>query len=269
MKRLIFLALILCSSSAFAMVVQPVGASSQVLIPAAGSVQGAFGAFFRSDITIVNLAGHDQTVTLQWLPEAATGQAASTTTIQIPALSGVRSSDFVSEFLHQTGLGSIIVTGTAPGGVGLDTTARLFVSSRIWTPISGGGPGTTSQSFPTIPVSTINTPIAAFFGTGGADNVSNYRVNIGIVNLDPVNAQTFVVQVASPPPVPPAKIVTLPPLTMEQVPLGNGLPVSAQLQVQNVTSAATRSNFWTAYATSTDNSTNDSWSELAVVGTTP
>jgi hypothetical protein len=38
-----------------------------LLIAAAGSVPGANGTFFRSDISIVNYRGQDQLVSLQWL----------------------------------------------------------------------------------------------------------------------------------------------------------------------------------------------------------
>jgi len=165
MKRLLLIAALLVSTSSFATVVQPVGAASQVLIPAAGSTAGANGTFFRSDISIINLTTHDQNVVLQWLPQAGSGGSNSSAIVTIPAFTGVRSSDFVSDFLHQTGLGSIIVTGATTGG-GIDSTARLYVSSRIWSPQPGTS-GTVSQSFPAIPLSTINTPAAALFTVSG------------------------------------------------------------------------------------------------------
>ncbi len=249
----------------FAAVVQPVGAASQVLIPAAGSTAGANGTFFRSDITILNLMSHDQTVSLQWLPQADSGGTNVTKTITIPALSGIRSADFVAQYLETSGLGSIVVTGLASGG-GIDSTALLSVYARIWSP-QPNALGAVSQSFPAIPTSTINTQIAALFGVGGADNATNYRVNVGIVNLDPVNAQTFVVSVVSAPPVPPAKTVTIPPMSMQQVSVGDGLPVSTQIQVRNTTASGTHSNFWTAYSSTVNDTTGDAWSDMAVAGT--
>jgi hypothetical protein len=266
MKQLLFLTAIFLATSSFAGVVQPIGAASQVLIPAAGSTAGANGTFFRSDISIINLASHDQTVVLQWLPQAGSGGNNSTATITLPALTGTRSSDFVNQVLNQTGLGSIIVTGTANGTT--DSTARLYVSSRIWSPEPGTA-GTTSQSFPAIPLNTINTPIAALFAVGGADNPANYRVNVGVVNVDPTQTQTFVVQLLNPVGSPISQTITLPPMSMQQVSVGNGLATSSQVQVQNVTSSPARSNLWTAYSSTVDNVTGDAWSELAVVGTTP
>lgn len=263
MKRLLVIASLFVSTSAFASVVQPLGAAPQVLIPAAGNTAGANGTFFRSDISIINLSTHNQTVVLQWLPQAGAGSNSSVI-ITMPALSGIRSADFVNEYLHQTGLGSIIVTGAASGG-GIDTTARLYVNSRIWSPQPGTS-GTTSQSFPAIPVNTINTPVAALFAVSGADNPSNYRVNVGVVNVDPTNAQTFSISIPNTSLV---QTVTLPPMSMQQVGLGNGISPTAQILVQNATQSSTRSNLWTAYSSTVDNVTGDAWSELAVAGSAP
>lgn len=266
MKRLIFIAALFVSVSSFASVVQPVGAAAQVLIPAAGSTAGANGTFFHSDITIINLASHDQTVTLQWLPQADSGGSNMTKVITIPALTGIRSPDFVADYLQTTGLGSIIVSGVGSNGAA-DPSASIYVSARIWSP-QPATPGAVSQSFPAIPLSTVNTQIAALFGVGGADNPANYRVNVGVVNLDPINAQTYVVSVVSAPPVPPSHTFTLPPMSMQQVALGDGISISTQIQVQNTTSPGTRSNLWTAYSSTVDDTTGDAWSDMAVAGTT-
>ena len=263
MKPFIVAAVVLCATASFAMVVQPLGAASQVLILAAGSTPGQNGLFFRSDITIVNLATHDQTVLLQWLPQVG-ASSASNTLITINALSGVRSADFVRDIMNQSGLGSIIVSGVTINGAA-DSTARLVVNARIWTPQPGTN-GTTSQSFPVIPVNTINTPAAALFAVGGADDPPNYRVNVGLVNLDPNNAQAFFVNVGGSPA---GQKITLPPMTMQQILMGTGLASTAQISVQNQTPDATRSNLWSAYSSTINNITGDAWSELAVAGASP
>jgi hypothetical protein len=263
----LFSLLLLLATSLSASVVQPIGAAPQLLIPAAGSTPGLNGTFFRSDISIVNLANHDQTVSLQWLPQPGLTRPAPVT-ILLHALSGTRSSDFVQEILGQTGLGAIVVTGAAnTDGTGIDPTAKLFASSRIWSP-EPGTTGTTSQDMVTIPTSGINTPLAAIFGVGGADNQSQYRVNVGIVNLDPVNTQTFLVSFTAANGSQSLNQVTLPPMTMEQV--GAGVPFSPpEILIQNQTPAATRSNLWTAYGSTINNVTGDAWSEIAVAGTAP
>lgn len=265
MKPLVVIAVLLCAIPAFANVVQPLGAASQVLIPAAGSAAGANGTFFKSDISIINLSNHSQMIASQWLPQVGGGQPIQQT-ITIPALTGIRSADFVHDYFGVSGLGSIVIHGITSMGA-TDLTAALFVSSRIWTPQPGTN-GTTSQSFPAIPVNTVNTPAAALFSLGSIDNPNNFRVNVGIVNLDPNDAQTFAIQVPSLGPVPPAIMVTIPASSMQQISVGT--PSSpGQISIQNVTDAATRSNLWTAYGSTIDNVTGDAWSELAVAGTAP
>ena len=266
MKRLLAVVFSLVAMSASAAVVLPVGAASQVLVPAAGSAPGANGTFFRSDITIVNFANHDQLVALQWLPQAGNGTGPVTNTITIRAASGTRSGDFVHDYFNTSGLGSLIISGITSAGT-VDTTAALYVASRIWTPQPGTS-GTTSQSFPAIPLNAVNTPVAALFSLGGQDNPSNYRVNVGIVNIDPNNAQTFSISIPSLGPPPPAITVTVPPMSMQQVSIGSGFANVNQITIQNATASATRSNLWMAYGSTLDNTTGDAWSELAVAGTT-
>jgi hypothetical protein len=270
MKSSLLIVTTFCAATAFAAgvknesVVVPLTAVPQLLIPAAGSTPGANGTFFRSDIDIVNFASHDQMVKLQWLPQS--GMAGSSATITIRAQSGIRSADFVATYLNQTGLGSIIVTGVTSTGVP-DSSALLYVSSRIWTPQPGTN-GTTSQSLPAVPLSTVNTQVAALFAVGGADNPANYRQNVGIVNLDPNNAQTFLI--ALPTSLGPTQTaqVTIAPMSMQQVGIGSGLSPTQEVLIQNVTPAATRSNTWISYGSTVDNVTGDAWSELAVAGTT-
>src|SRR5438477_9481615 len=108
MKSILTLVFLLAATPAFAEVVQPVGAAPQILIPGAGSAAGANGTFFRSDITIVNLRNSDQNVLLQWLPQP--GGTGTAVVITIRAFSGIRSADFVRDYLNQSGLGAIIVT---------------------------------------------------------------------------------------------------------------------------------------------------------------
>ena len=262
MKRLFAFALLFVASTSFAGVVQPLGAASQILIPAAGSVAGANGTFFHSDISIINLGASDQQVLLQWLPQSGTGPTV-TNTITIAARSGIRSADFVRDYLNVSGLGALLISAQTSTGLP-DGTAALYVNSRIWTP-QPGTDGTTSQSFPAIPANTINTPAAALFAVGGPDNIANYRVNVGIVNLDPTNAQTFTVQIGGSPT---GFLVTVPALSMQQIALGSGLSATTQVSIRNATAAATRSNLWTAYGSTVDNFTGDAWSEIAVAGTT-
>lgn len=236
-------------------VVIPLGAAPQLILPAAGSVAGGNGTFFRSDITIINFANRAQQVELRWVPRV--GDTASVRTITIAALSGIGSEDFVTTVLGEQGLGSIIVTGLTDTGAP-DTTARLFASDRIWTN-EPGSIGTTSQSFNVVPPSTSAVSQQAIFGI---HRDSHYRANVGIVNLD-ASTQTFVITVAtsSATPVQESYTVTLPPMTMQQVSLLSG---TAPLTQVNVVRSGGASSSWLTYGSSVDNTTGDSWSELGI-----
>lgn len=257
MKSLSIIAIAFCAATGFS---QPVASAPELLIPVAGSTPGANGTFFKSDITLGNFAQRAQMVRLTWLPQGAT--ATYSTTITLNARSFIRSADFVHDYLGQSGLGAIIVTGV--NGFGLDQTASLYVASRVWTP-QPGTTGTTSQSLPAIPTSTINTTDAALFSLGGTGVGNGFRMNVGLVNLDPVNEQTLMI-VFTQSPLPFAIPVTVPPMSMQQGTLGSTNFFNPEILITNGTPVATRSNLWVAYGSTVDNVTGDAWSELAVPG---
>ncbi|MEO8215753.1 MAG: hypothetical protein ABI718_01605 [Acidobacteriota bacterium] len=242
--------------------VVPLTFSAKIVIPAAASKSGANGTFFRSDITVLNFADHMQRVQFRWLPQG--GGAGSTTTLDMQTFNGLRSGDFVAEVLNQSGLGSILVTAVTNDGLE-DPNGRLYAASRIWTP-QAGTTGTTSQSFPSVPFTSIDSPAATIFAMGAADDPDRYRVNVGIVNLDPVNTQQF--QIAIPTVLGPSPTVdvSIPPMSMQQVAFGNGVSPTSQFSIVNNSPAGSRSNAWIAYGSTVDNVTGDAWSELAVTG---
>jgi hypothetical protein len=235
----------------------PLGGAPQILIPAAGSVQGANGTFFRSDINLINYAGHDQVVQLRWLPNGVAGSTVAPRQITIRALSGIASEDFVTTILQQTGLGAILITGVDSAG-NADTTARLYATSRIWSNQPGLSSGTVSQTFSTLVPGNFNNSRLSLIGLK-RDN--NYRLNVGIVNLDPNNEQVFQVIAAATGAATEVTLVTVPPLSMVQAPITGAPMTNLQVVVQNA-STPTRTNTWTAYGSSVDNVTGDSWSEI-------
>ena len=158
---------------------QPLTASSRIVIPVAGNTEGALGTHYRSDITILNFRQSVQRVRLDWLPQAG-GTQIDPVFIDINAVSGSRYEDFVRQVLNVSGLGSIVVTGVTQAGIH-DPGALLWISSRIWTPQPETN-GTTSQSLMTIPFDSVNTTVASIFGLRRSNQ---YRLNVGIVNLDP------------------------------------------------------------------------------------
>src|SRR5438105_10010639 len=164
--------------------------TSQLLIAAAGSVVGLNGTFFRSDITIINYRTDAQTVRLNWLPQGTTGTGIAPVDITINAMSGISNEDFVTNALHQSGLGSILVTAITPDGQ-FDSLGKLHATSRIWSNQPGLSSGTVSQTFPIISVNDINSTRLLVLGQRRDDR---FRTNVGIINLDS-QAQTFQVTV--------------------------------------------------------------------------
>jgi hypothetical protein len=261
MKKLCLLSLLVFAFdiSAHAQLTAP---APQVLVPAAGSVAGLNGTFFRSDIAVFNYRQSAQNVVFQWLPQGQSGLAESITQITIPGLSGIISEDFVSARLGRSGLGAILVTAVRQDGQ-FDSLGSLFVTSRIWTPQANNSQGTVSQSFPAIDTGEINSSNIAILGQRIG---SQYRTNVGIVNLS-TTEQTFEVLQSSDDPTfaPVLQTVTIPPRALQQVTLLNSRSVVLQVRVRSLT--AIDPGQWVAYGSSIDNVTGDSWSSLGVVTT--
>jgi hypothetical protein len=255
-KTIIAFVVMLTAVTSFAQVVATRSSASQLLIPAAGAVDGGNGTFFRSDITLINYRATAQTVRLQWLPQNITGAGIPAIETTIAASSGFASEDFVTNVMMRSGLGAILVTGiTGPGG-DPDPAAQLVATSRIWTnqPSSSG---TTSQSLPSIATADINSTVVAILS---ARRDSRFRTNTGIVNLSQ-NAQRFQVFAAGASGTD-VQQVDVQPLSMVLflVP-GAASSIPLQIQVSNI-SATLRSSSWVAYASSVDNITGDAWTTL-------
>ena len=255
MKKLAFVLLII-SASAHAQLTSP---APQILVPAAGSVPGSNGTFFRSDIAIFNYRNVDQNVLIQWLPQGTSGVNGASNLIIISAFSGVISQDFVANVLHQSGLGAIVITAVNGSGQ-MDANAALFVTSRIWTPEPNKPEGTNSQSFPAIDTSKINSSNVAILGQRISDQ---YRANVGIVNLSTAT-QTFEVLQNSDDPTfaPVLQTVVVAPQSMQQISLLNTRAAALQIRVRAVTVVDPR--LWVAYGSSVDNVTGDSWSSPGI-----
>ncbi len=251
---LLTLALSLAALSASANLVQPLGSSHQILVPAAGSVAGANNTFFRSEITILNYRNADQEVQLLWLPQGGTPPTPRKLTIN--ARSGIASADFVAEVVGQTGLGSLVITGVFTNTDTADNAARLYVTSRIYT-AQPGTSGFVSQTFSTIPAQTINFTRLAMVGIR---RDAQYRLNVGVINVDSTRAQTLQITLGNSLGGTEVITVLVQPLSMQQVSFPGPPFANPQILVENITPLATRSTRWTTYASSIDNVTGDSWS---------
>ena len=262
MKKALLPILLLCSLPLFAQqrqfAISPdatmISPTPRLLFAGSGSVQGANGTFFHSDITVLNYRTVAQRVAFTWIP--AGQSAAAPMILTISANSGIISEDFVGTILHQSGLGALLIAGVDSMD-NFDPGALLYATERVWTP-QPGSTGTTSQTFPAIATSDINMIRATILGQR-ID--ARYRTNVGIVNLDTVERSFNVVQTTDDPNAPTNTTgVTVPPRSMVQIPLANLSSAALQIAVQPLVEI--NPTLWMAYGSSVDNTTGDSWSSL-------
>ena len=226
-------------------------ADSAFIIPAAGSVQGSNGTFFRSDLTIGNFNGNDQNIGVGWLASGQDNSAAPLTFFIVPKNSISVYNDFVGQQLHKSGLGALLVVAYDSTGKTIDSEAFIDGFSRIWTPQPGSA-GTVSQSFPAVSVLDSSDNFTAF--ALGLRLDSNYRTNAGIVNLDTVSHTWTVTSINTGA----SMQITVPPFSMSQP----GVPANFGSQAGNLSltyDVNAVNFFWSAYASSVDNTTGDGW----------
>jgi hypothetical protein len=263
-RGIIITIIILTAVASSAQIVATRSSASQLLIPAAGSLDGANGTFFRSDISLLNYRSTAQRVRLQWLPRTITGVGVAPVETTIGASSGIASEDFVTNVMMQSGLGAIIVTGITSAG-DVDTAAQLVATSRIWTNQPNSA-GTQSQSLPSIATADINSTNVAILS---ARRDTRYRLNVGIVNTS-LGKQQFQVTVFGSGGTD-VQTVDVEAMSMVLISIsGAASTPPLQIQVQNVSSSA-RSTAFVAYASSVDNITGDAWTTLGFnqPGSTP
>lgn len=240
----------------------PRAAAPRVLVPVAGSTPGANGTYFRSDISIINLRDVAQQVYLYWLPHGQPGSNTPLGSITIPAQQGISSEDFVSEIVGTTGLGGLEIIGVTTAG-SFDPDARLHVTSRVWTPRPDGGPGTMSQTLPTIVADSTGTSIVkAVFGLR---RTAQHRLNVGVMNPS-ATTQRFRITVAiSGTTGTSTQVLELDvpgrAIRQELVPgTSSGI---VQVLIEDIGGGA---GDWQGWASSVDNQSGDAWSQIAVGG---
>ncbi|HKO00418.1 MAG TPA: hypothetical protein VJ032_01915 [Thermoanaerobaculia bacterium] len=229
------------------------GPEQWIFIPAAGSLQGNFGAFYKSDLMLANYRNVPQRVRLRWIPAQASGFGTTTQSVTIPANTAIAYDDVVSSLLHYSGLGSIeIVSRTSNDAI--DLNGQIDAFSRIWTPQPGTTLGTVSQNFGGMGIFHTEGTAPAF--ALGLQQDAKYRTNVGIVNIDFFNAHTWAVQVIG--------IggstsfnITVPAFSMVQtsIPSGN----FGKLYIMFTPDSSMTGEDWSAYASTSDNGTSDGW----------
>ena len=216
------------------------------LIPVAGSVAGAVGTYFRSDVTLANRRSAPQIVSILWIARGVNNGSSSVQSFTIPANTTVMERDFVATVLRKSGLGSIVVIARTSAG-GVDTAAKIDGFSRIWTQQPGAA-GSVSQNFP--PVDTEDS-LATSYGYGMRQD-AQFRSNAGFVNLYGT-PQDFTVGVVGTDGS--SFKVSVQPYSMEQVAIPAGHWGDFYIRV----TSGSNLNWWSAYGTSVDNVSGDGW----------
>lgn len=233
-------------------VIQEDFTDNSFIIPAAGNLQGGNGTYFRSDITLINHSFTPQKIIVGWLPANTNNCAEPVTEITLDA--GVRHfDDFVGQTLGKTGIGTLFFMAVDDEGE-LDQFAFIDGFSRIWTPMPNGLAGTSSQQFAAIETDDLIGSLDAFLF--GLRQDAGFRTNVGIVNFDNV-AHSWTTEFHPSVGTRPADgLISVPPCSMSQsaIPPGNFGPLLVQIVPRDGTN-----NAWSAYGSSTDNSTGDGW----------
>lgn len=226
-------------------------ADTAFIIPAAGSVPGANGTFFKSDLALGNFSNVTQNIGVGWLVTGQNNANAPLSYFTVPANTIAQLNDFVGQTLKKSGLGALLVIAYDSAGTSPDDNAIIDGFSRIWTPQPGSA-GTVSQSFPSVSIidSTDNDPAFAI----GLRQDANFRTNVGVVNLDTAAHTWTVTSLANNA----TTTMTVQPFSLGQT----GVPASfasstGALAVQFVPDAT--GILWSAYASSVDNITGDGW----------
>jgi len=226
--------------------------SNGFIFAAAGSVQGAGGTFFRSDVTIFNHREIDQDVAIVFLAQGVDNSAEPLDIFTFPANTPIIQRDLVG-YLLKSGLGTIFVLAVDANG-DPDPDGLIDGFSRIWTPQPGSA-GTASQGFPSVSLLDSFGSLTAY--ALGLRHDTGFRTNVGIVNFDTVS-HTWTVEINSLGGST-SFTVTVPPVSMRQqvIPAGNWSDLVLAIETND-------SGFWwSGYGATVDNTSGDSWSAHA------
>jgi hypothetical protein len=261
-------ALLLASASLFAAADREASRAA-VMIPVAGTVAGANGTRFQTDLTITNQTSAPGGILIDvyWLPRDLPGSATPVKRLAVAPGAVELHEDFVTKTLSLSGLGAIVLRAVHEDG-SPDLAARIDAFARIWTPVPGGT-GTVSQA---VHASTLYFPQLDDFQPirgqiYGLRQDADFRSNYGLVNmsekrleftvffitgsgatLDHTLSERVIVEARSMThrPVPAAAVG---PLTIAVVPHQQRGFIDPTAPLQP----------WAAYGSSVDNITGDAW----------
>jgi hypothetical protein len=239
-----------------------------LFFPSAGSLPGAGGLFFRSDVTLVNYGPAPRTVLVAFWPAGTSNPPTATAganskIITLPANQSTRFIDVVASVLNLQGVGSLLVIPVA--GSNFDGSGAIDGFSRIYTKQPGSN-GTVSQPFDAVDPDTFSAPLVDEAVALGLRQDADFRTNFGIVNVDDKDRIFKVTFIGE-------KLTTSTTVTVKGFGMiQQGIPAGdyGALQiVYQVTNAGSDFVTWVGYASSTDNISGDGWVSLASADLTP
>lgn len=251
MKRILFVVLIAGQALAQSVAPQAIVTSREAprfLVPVAGSVRGGGGAEYRTDLTIVNFDNSNQTVRLEWIPQATGTTSRTNLTI---GFFGFTTFEDVTARLQRNGIGAMLVTAINENE-SEDTAARLDAHARIRATLSPSSPGTVSLGVPPVRLAEWRNDSPAFIH--GVRSGDRYRVSVGVVNYDRNREGHFKVRFRSALGIV-TREFTLAPFTMTQLQFTDAPFGDLSIYVEPRAGAGD----WRAYATATDNITQSGW----------
>jgi hypothetical protein len=238
-----------------------------LVIPAAGSIAGGGGTFFRSDVTLVNYgATPEQVLAGLWVQGTTNSlNPANYKTITLQPNSFVTVQDFVVNGLGLSNtLGTLLFIPYT--GTDIDQNGAIDGFSRIYTN-QPGSTGTVSQPFDAVDPDFFSAQLVDEGISLGLRQDAGFRTNFGIVNVDSsdhVFKVTFIGEKMTN-----SLTLTVKAFGMIQqaVPAGD----YGALQIDFAVTDDTGANLvtWVGYASSTDNITGDGWVSLASANLTP
>jgi hypothetical protein len=232
------------------------------MIPVAGTVSGANGTRFQTDVTLTT-QGHSPfpvLVDVYWLPQNVRGTGAPVIRLTLQPGSIVFYEDFVTRSLGKSGLGTVIFRTVKEDGTP-DLAGRIDAFARVWTRVPGGN-GTMSQG---IHASTLySPPIDDFQPVSGMiyglRQDAGFRANYGVVNMGEKTLGfnvAFLVNGTRQH----QETVLLEPHSMTQRPVPTVVfgPLTIVVTPHQESPANFNVGPWTAYGSSVDNLTGDAW----------
>ena len=222
---------------------------SMVILPIAGTVTGALGTIYTTDITLANGRDSAQDVIVTWLPQAGGGSPSFH--VALPPSSDASSSGVVtiadfSQAFGISGIGSLVIAGVSASG-DADPSASLTATADIWShPADQRAPF--SQSVSGIPRQTVLSHTTA--EVAGLQQDAGFRTNAGIVNLSG-DAHRYAIAVRGERAATDF-IINVSPFSLVQVPLPE-----MDFGLLTITITADAPTDWAAYASTMDRVTGE------------